>query len=93
MNLHLTIGPIVSLDRWHFDPCDAATAELYRRDLSNHYRSLGTVRQRQLPSEIVLAPALNRPLQVISDSRPNSTLQGTPQSPTHLECVASLRGS
>src|ERR1700736_1521452 len=42
--------------RWHFDPCDAATAELYRRDLSDHYRSVGTVRQWQLSSAIVGSP-------------------------------------
>lgn len=34
MNLHLTIGPIVSRCRRHFDPCDAATAEPHRRDPS-----------------------------------------------------------
>jgi len=38
MNLRLTIGPIVSLIVWHFDPYDAANAELYRRDLSAHYQ-------------------------------------------------------
>src|ERR1700730_6715621 len=42
--------------RWHFDPRGAATAELYRRDLSNHYRSVGIARRRRLSSEIVQAP-------------------------------------
>jgi hypothetical protein len=43
------------IGRWHLDPCGAATAELHHRDLFNHYGSLGTVRQRQLSSEIATA--------------------------------------
>ena len=38
--------------RWHLNSRDAATTKLYRRDLSDHYGSRGTVRQRQLSSEI-----------------------------------------
>src|ERR1700682_3561014 len=57
-------------DRRHFDPWYAATAELYRRDLPDHYRSLGTVRQRQLSSVIVRAPYNRRSGLAICGSAP-----------------------
>src|ERR1700704_2296716 len=44
-------------NRRYFDPCNAATAELYRRDLSNHYRSVGIGRQRQRSSGLTSAAA------------------------------------
>src|SRR4029077_8670579 len=41
--------------RWHLDPCGAATVELHRRNLSDHYRSVGAIRRWQLSSAIVRA--------------------------------------
>src|SRR3982075_4263126 len=44
-------------NRRYFDPCNAATAELYRRGLSNHYWSVGNSRQRQRSSGLTSAAA------------------------------------